>query len=133
MATTTTARLGFKLQAAGDNPGAWEVDLNQGLQDAEDRFFKSGIVDPNTDLIESDYIGAELFAAAVACSRAMALAKKGEPGALELADVFSRQSRRRVESLFEHVFDNDDVATYRLAQRVLGGGHRWLEEGLPAV
>jgi hypothetical protein len=28
------------------------------------------------------------------------------------------------------VFDNDDVATYRLAQGVLRGEHGWLEGGM---
>jgi alkylation response protein AidB-like acyl-CoA dehydrogenase len=78
-------------------------------------------------------IGAELFAMAVASSRAVALAENGEPGALEVADVFCRQSRRRVESLFRQVFRNDDTATYRLAQQVLKGDHFWLEEGLPIL
>jgi hypothetical protein len=50
MATTVTDRLGFKLQAAGDNPGTWEVDLNQGLQDAEDRFFLADAGDPNAEI-----------------------------------------------------------------------------------
>jgi alkylation response protein AidB-like acyl-CoA dehydrogenase len=78
-------------------------------------------------------IGAELFAMAVASSRAVALASRGEPGALEVADVFCSQSRRRVDGLFRQVFRNDDTATYQLAQRVLAGDHSWLEDGLPAL
>jgi hypothetical protein len=50
--------------------------------------------------------------------------------AIRLADVFSRHARRRVEGRFAAVFDNDDLAGYRVAQQVLGGGHRWLEQGL---
>ncbi|HEX6106611.1 MAG TPA: acyl-CoA dehydrogenase family protein [Gemmatimonadales bacterium] len=82
-------------------------------------------------------IGAELLAITAACARARALARKsgeaaGERGASaeELADVFSRQARRRVEERFAAVFSNDDVATYRLAQGVLKGRHTWLEEGM---
>jgi alkylation response protein AidB-like acyl-CoA dehydrogenase len=78
-------------------------------------------------------IGAELFAMAVTSSRAVALAKRGEPGALEVADVFCRQSRRRVESLFRQVIRNDDRATYRLAQQVLKGDQLRLEAGLPII
>lgn len=78
-------------------------------------------------------IGAELFAMAVTVSRADALAKRGEGGALEVADIFCRHSRRRVDSLFRQVFRNDDVATYRLAQAVLRSDHLWLEDGLPAL
>ncbi|KKN31257.1 hypothetical protein LCGC14_0825730 [marine sediment metagenome] len=47
MATTTTTRLGLKKQAAGDNSGAWEVDLNQGFDDADAAFFLSGSGNPN--------------------------------------------------------------------------------------
>ena len=78
-------------------------------------------------------IGAELFAMAVTISRAHALAKGANAGVgpLEAADVFCRQARRRIRALFDQIFDNDDGATYRLAQRVLKGEHLWLEEGLP--
>ncbi len=50
--------------------------------------------------------------------------------AVELADVFCRHARRRVEDRFEAVFDNDDVETYRVAQQVLRGEHGWLETGM---
>jgi hypothetical protein len=30
------------------------------------------------------------------------------------------------------VFDNDDVATYGLAQQVLRGEHAWMERGIVA-
>ena len=82
-------------------------------------------------------IGAELLAITAACARAQAMRKRsGEAAAregesaVELADVFSRHARRRVEERFAAVFDNDDVATYGLAQEVLRGEHGWLEEGI---
>jgi alkylation response protein AidB-like acyl-CoA dehydrogenase len=81
-------------------------------------------------------IGAELLAITAACARAQAMVKRsggsGTEGesAVELADVFSRHARRRVEDRFAAVFDNDDVATYGLAQGVLRGEHGWLEEGI---
>ena len=80
-------------------------------------------------------IGAELFAMAVSCSRAMALVREdpSSTGPIETAGVFCRQSRRRIARLFDDVFDNDDVATYRLAQKVLEGDQLWLEDGLPDV
>ena len=80
-------------------------------------------------------IGAELFAMAAANARAVALVKESpsETGPIETADLFSRQSRRRIEALFDQVFTNDDVATYRLAQHVLKGQHLWLEDGLPRL
>jgi alkylation response protein AidB-like acyl-CoA dehydrogenase len=78
-------------------------------------------------------IGAELLAITAACARANALARKGGDrgaSAVELADVFSRHARRRVEDRFAAVFSNDDISTYRLAQDVLAGRHGWLEEGM---
>jgi hypothetical protein len=77
-------------------------------------------------------IGAELLAITAACSRALALARKdrSNPGPVHLADLFSQQARRRVEEKFAAVFDNDDVATYQVAQQVLRDEHRWLETGM---
>ncbi len=77
-------------------------------------------------------IGAELLAISAACSRAHAMVREnpGNRGPAELADLFSRQSRRRVEERFAAVFDNDDLATYRAAQEVLAGTHSWLEAGM---
>jgi alkylation response protein AidB-like acyl-CoA dehydrogenase len=81
-------------------------------------------------------IGAELLAITAACSRAHALARAGSPsgrqvgdGALELADVFSRQARRRVQEKFRAVFRNDDAATYAAAQHLVRGEYAWLEQG----
>ena len=78
-------------------------------------------------------VGGELFAMAAACARAEML--RQSPGsdaarAVEMADLFCRQARRRVEDSFHSLFRNDDVRTYRVAQQVLAGEHRWLEQGL---
>jgi alkylation response protein AidB-like acyl-CoA dehydrogenase len=77
-------------------------------------------------------VGAELYAMAATCSRADTLVRRdpADRRPLEVADVFCRQARRRVEALFAQVFANDDVPTYRLAQRVLAGEHEWIEEGI---
>ena len=77
-------------------------------------------------------IGAELLAVTAACSRAQAMVTKdpANRGPVELADLFSRQARRRVEDRFAAVFDNDDVAAYAVAQQVLRNEHTWLEQGM---
>jgi hypothetical protein len=77
-------------------------------------------------------IGAELLAITAACSRALAMVRRdpSNQGPVELADVFARQARRRVEDRFAAVFDNDDVATYGVAQQVLRNEHTWLEQGM---
>ena len=77
-------------------------------------------------------IGAELLAITAACSRAQAMITR-EPanrGPVELADLFSRQARRRVADRFAAVFDNDDVAAYAVAQHVIRNEHTWLEQGM---
>ena len=77
-------------------------------------------------------IGAELLAITAVCSRAQAMVKQdpANHGPIELADLFSRQARRRVEDRFAAVFDNDDVAAYGVAQQVLRNEHTWLEQGM---
>jgi len=77
-------------------------------------------------------IGAELLAITAACSRAQAMVTRDPTnrGPVELADLFSRQARRRVEERFAAVFDNDDVAAYAVAQQVIRNEHTWLEQGM---
>jgi hypothetical protein len=75
-------------------------------------------------------IGAELFAMSAACSRAYMLAQNGQREALTLADVFCRGARGRINESFRALFGPDDPAIYRLAQQVLKGEHKWLEQGI---
>ena len=77
-------------------------------------------------------IGAELLAITAACSKARAMLKKDpkNTGPRELADVFSRQARRRVEQRFEAIWRNDDLVTYDLARHVLDDHFLWLEKGI---
>jgi alkylation response protein AidB-like acyl-CoA dehydrogenase len=78
-------------------------------------------------------IGAELFAIASAVVYAATLQRE-QPArateATELADLFCRQARRRVDALFDALFSNDDVPAYRLAQGILENRYTWLEEGV---
>jgi len=77
-------------------------------------------------------IGAELLAISAACSRARAMvrATPGNRGPEELADLFSRQARRRIRVLFAGLRGNEDTRAYRTARTVLDGGHAWLERGI---
>jgi hypothetical protein len=56
--------------------------------------------------------------------------KPSDGTARELADLFCRQSRRKIETLFRAIDSNDDEATYRLARGVLDERYAWLEEGI---
>src|SRR5216117_2670637 len=78
-------------------------------------------------------VGAELFAMAATCARAEWL-RKSDPAAgrraVDIADLFCRQARGRVEAKFHELSHNADTRTYRLAQEVLQSEHRWLERGM---
>jgi hypothetical protein len=77
-------------------------------------------------------IGAELFAMSSAVVRAEMLRAEGRNGteAYELADLFCRQARLRVERLFDALWSNTDAADARLARRVLEDRYTWLEQGI---
>src|SRR6266850_2308474 len=78
-------------------------------------------------------VGAELFAMASTCARAQWLLNSDPAAgrrAVDLADLFCRQARGRVDTKFRELSHNADSRTYRLAQEVLQSEHRWLERGM---
>ena len=75
-------------------------------------------------------IGAELFAIAASCVRAQAEARRGNKGAIALADVFCREAALRVDTLFDNLYGRTDNDVYKLSQQVLKGEHAWLESGI---
>jgi hypothetical protein len=75
-------------------------------------------------------IGAELFAMAATCVRARSDARAGHDNVWDLADVFCREARQRVEALFGNFFGATDDSVYRLSQQVLRGEHSWIEDGI---
>jgi alkylation response protein AidB-like acyl-CoA dehydrogenase len=75
-------------------------------------------------------IGAELFAIAATCSRARHEAKRGNKGAIALADVFCREAAMRIDDLFDKLYGPTDDKVYKLSQQVLKGEQAWLESGI---
>jgi len=75
-------------------------------------------------------IGAELFAMSAACTRAQMLSKTGDANAIDLADLFCRESRLRIGAHFDNLFGVNDAAIYRVSQQVLRGEFEWLERGI---
>jgi hypothetical protein len=78
----------------------------------------------------------ELFAMAAAVSRAEALRRRSAPNAAEavaLADLFCRQSRRKVARSFHELWHNDDVRKYRAGLAVLDGRHDWISDGTLSI
>jgi alkylation response protein AidB-like acyl-CoA dehydrogenase len=75
-------------------------------------------------------IANEIFAIAASVARVrsmLASDDKNAETAVELADAFSVGARRRMERAFYALWNNDDVAQYRFAQRVLDGRYAWNE------
>jgi alkylation response protein AidB-like acyl-CoA dehydrogenase len=77
-------------------------------------------------------IGAELFAISAACVRAERMRSRSENGraAYELADVFCRQARLRVDELFRRLWHNTDGADRTVVRHTLDGDYTWLEQGV---
>jgi hypothetical protein len=85
-------------------------------------------------------IGAELFAMSAAVTRAQMLRKMdganvdsayhGAGNATDLADLFCREARLRIDAHFANLFGVNDAAIYRVSQQVLKGEFEWLERGI---
>jgi alkylation response protein AidB-like acyl-CoA dehydrogenase len=75
-------------------------------------------------------IGTDMFAMSATISYAMMLAQKGDKNALELADLFCREARVRVDQNFRTLFDNHDELAYKVVQNFLKGEYEWLEGDL---
>jgi hypothetical protein len=72
-------------------------------------------------------IGAELFAMTASCARAQS---EGHAPGRELADLFCRQARVRVDVLFNALWDNTDAIDGTASRRVTDGRYVFLEEGV---
>jgi hypothetical protein len=79
-------------------------------------------------------IGAELFAIVATCSRATAIAKGATEAerdeVLQLADYFCASAKLRIERNFDSLRHNTDRSGYKLAQTVLKGSVKPLEDGI---
>ncbi len=97
--------------------GRWQAKLEQR------QAFLARIVD----------IGAELFAIAATVCYADTIGRnqpERRAQAVELAELFCKQAKRRAEALFHELWSNDDDDNHDAAQRVLAGRYTWLEEGI---
>lgn len=76
--------------------------------------------------------GTDLFTMAAACSKAITM-KKNNPNddtPVELAHLFCIQAKGRINKQFKHLFNNNDQASYDLAQEILAGKYEWLENDI---
>jgi alkylation response protein AidB-like acyl-CoA dehydrogenase len=72
-------------------------------------------------------IGTDLFAMSATISYALMLAKNGQANALELADLFCREARTRIDQNFRTLFDNHDELAYKAVMNMMKGEYEWLE------
>lgn len=76
--------------------------------------------------------GTDLFTMAAACSKAITM-KTNQPqddSPVQLADLFCRQARGRINKQFENLFTKSDQFSYDLAQDILKGDYAWLENDI---
>ncbi len=80
-------------------------------------------------------VGTELLVMTAVCVRAQMLLTDDASDVTPrtLADLYCRHARRRIDSSFDRLFDNDDVATYQVAREMLDGKYTWLEEGIVSL
>ncbi|WP_408098770.1 acyl-CoA dehydrogenase family protein [Peredibacter sp. HCB2-198] len=71
-------------------------------------------------------IATELYVMAATLSKA----EKLGGDAHELADVFCKNSRRRIDNFFSELWNNSDKAKYNLAQKIEHDQLLWLEDGI---
>ncbi len=72
-------------------------------------------------------VGTWLFAMIASVGRAVALEKKGDQGAVMLADLFCRRARRIIENVYAETGDNTDALDRRAARKLMDGELEWLE------
>jgi hypothetical protein len=75
----------------------------------------------------------ELFAMSATLCRARRMNDEHHPEAeqaRELADLFCRNSSRKVSHLFHELWHNDDAVKNKVAASVMNGRQAWLEEGV---
>ncbi|MEO6847322.1 MAG: acyl-CoA dehydrogenase family protein [Chthoniobacterales bacterium] len=78
-------------------------------------------------------IGTELFAMAVACSRARDFSDRKDTEAekaIHLVDYFCRASQQRVEDHFRHIAKNADASGYALAREMMESPSGVLSDGI---
>ncbi|MCB9772345.1 MAG: acyl-CoA dehydrogenase family protein [Candidatus Omnitrophica bacterium] len=74
-------------------------------------------------------IATDLFAMACSCSYAASLVKDGKSSsnAVELADLFCREARQRIEGSFEENHTNHDRKHIQVSHQLMKDGYTWLE------
>lgn len=72
-------------------------------------------------------VGTELFAISATCSYATMLAKDGQANAVDLADSFCNDARKRIEVSFKESANNTDRQNLKIAKKILAKEFEWME------
>ena len=72
-------------------------------------------------------IGTELFAISAVCSYAAMLIKDGRANALELADAFCNDARKRIDVSFKESANNTDKQNLNIGKKILAKEFEWME------
>lgn len=72
-------------------------------------------------------IGTDLFAMSAVCSYAAMLVKDNQPNAVELADSFCCDARKRVNVVFSEGSTNNDRQNLNIAKKILAKEFEWME------
>jgi alkylation response protein AidB-like acyl-CoA dehydrogenase len=72
-------------------------------------------------------IGTELFAVSAVCSYAAMLVRDGQPNAVDLADSFCNDARKRINALFNESTNNSDPQQLKMAKKILAKEYEWME------
>jgi hypothetical protein len=77
-------------------------------------------------------IAVDLFAMSAICSYADKFAAENEnkQNSIDLADLFCRQARARINIKFNEIYRNQDKLSNSIAKHVLSGDFEWLEDGI---
>jgi len=72
-------------------------------------------------------IGTELFAISAVCSYAAMLSKDGHANAVDLADSFCCDARKRIDVSFKESANNTDRQNLKMAKKILAREFEWME------
>jgi len=72
-------------------------------------------------------IGTELFAISAVCSYAAMLARDGQANAVDLADSFCCDARKRINVTFNEGANNTDRQNLKIAKKILAKEFEWME------
>jgi alkylation response protein AidB-like acyl-CoA dehydrogenase len=75
-------------------------------------------------------IGTDLFAMSATIAYATMLARQGQKNAMDLADVFCAEARKRIEFNFTNLFTDSDDKAYKVVQNLMKGDYDWLQGNL---